>query len=46
VLGIVERAKIDWLVVKWPQPSGAVQRLTDLPIDRYVMIVEGQGIKS
>jgi hypothetical protein len=46
VLGIGERARIDWLEVKWPQPSGGVQRLTDLPIDRYVTIVEGQGVKS
>ncbi len=45
VLGIGKRTKIDWLEVKWPQPSGAVERFTNLPIDRYVKIVEGQGIK-
>jgi enediyne biosynthesis protein E4 len=45
VLGIGERTKIDWIEIKWPQPSGAVERLTDLPIDRYVTVVEGQGIK-
>jgi hypothetical protein len=44
VLGIGSRAKIDWLEVKWPLPSGRVERFTDLPIDRYVTIVEGQGI--
>ena len=42
VLGIGKRAKIDWLEIKWPQPSGAVQRFTDLPIDRYITIREGQ----
>jgi hypothetical protein len=46
VLGIGKGAKIDWLEVKWPQPSGAVERFTNLPIDQYVTIVEGQGIKQ
>ncbi len=43
VLGIGKRTKIDWLEVKWPQPSGQVERFTDLPIDRYITIVEGEG---
>ena len=43
VLGIGKRAKIDWLEIKWPLPSGAVERFTDLPMDRYVTIIEGQG---
>ena len=43
VLGIGTRTKIDWLEVKWPQPSGAVERFTNLPLDRYVTIVEGSG---
>jgi hypothetical protein len=42
VLGIGGRQKIDWLEVKWPQPSGLVSRFTNLPIDRYITIVEGQ----
>ena len=37
------RAKIDWIEIKWPQPSGRVERITDVPIDRYVAIVEGRG---
>jgi len=45
VLGIGARTKIDWIEIKWPPPSAAVERLTDLPIDRYITIVEGQGIK-
>ena len=28
---------------EWPQPSGAVERFTDLPLDRYITIVEGEG---
>ncbi len=41
VLGIGKRSKLDWLEIQWPQPSGAVQRFTGLPIDRYITIVEG-----
>ena len=43
VLGIGKRPKIDWLEVKWPLPSGATERFTDLPINRYITIDEGQG---
>jgi enediyne biosynthesis protein E4 len=43
VLGIGKRTKIDWLEVKWPLPSGATERFADLPIDRYITIVEGDG---
>jgi enediyne biosynthesis protein E4 len=42
VLGIGKRTKLDWLEIKWPLPSGATQHFTDLPIDRYITIVEGQ----
>jgi enediyne biosynthesis protein E4 len=43
VLGIGQRSKMDWIEVKWPKPSTVVQRYTDLPIDRYIALVEGQG---
>ena len=43
VLGLGQRAKLDWLEVKWPKPSNLVERFTELPIDRYITIVEGQG---
>ena len=43
VLGIGSRAKLDWVEITWPQPSGAVERFTNLPIDRYVTLVEGSG---
>src|ERR1700741_4348308 len=43
VLGTGKQNKIAWLEVRWPQPSGAVERFTDLPIDRYITIVEGTG---
>ena len=43
VLGIGKRPKIDWLEIKWPQPGGAVERFTELPVNRYITIVEGKG---
>jgi len=43
VLGLGAAQKIDWLEIKWPSPSGKVQRFTDLPIDRYVTVVEGKS---
>src|SRR6266566_1337025 len=43
VLGLGSRTKIDWLEIKWPQPSGAVERFKDLPIDRYITITEGES---
>ena len=46
VLGLGAATKLDWLEIKWPQPSGAVERLTDVPVDRYVTVLEGKGIKS
>jgi enediyne biosynthesis protein E4 len=43
VLGIGQRPKLDWVEVTWPRPSGATERFVDLPIDRYVTLVEGTG---
>ena len=43
VLGIGKRTKVDWIEVKWPQPSGVTERFTDLPINRYILIIEGEG---
>ncbi|HEX2662340.1 MAG TPA: CRTAC1 family protein [Candidatus Acidoferrum sp.] len=45
VLGIGKHVKIDSLEVRWPLPSGRVETFTDLPIDRYITIVEGFGLK-
>jgi hypothetical protein len=42
VLGLAKHEKLDSLEIKWPQPSGLVQRFTDLPINRYITIVEGE----
>jgi hypothetical protein len=43
VLGVGTAAKIDWVEIKWPAPSGRVERIASPPIDRYVTIVEGKG---
>ncbi len=43
VLGLGKRTKLDWIEIQWPQPSGKTERFTELPIDRYIRIVEGQG---
>ena len=45
VLGIGKRTKIDILQIRWPQPSGSTENFKDLPIDRYITIVEGKGIQ-
>ena len=42
VLGLGKHEKIDWLEIKWPLPSGATQRFTELPVDRYITLVEGE----
>jgi hypothetical protein len=42
LLGLGASKKIDWLEIKWPLPGGKVQRLTDLPVDQYLTIVEGR----
>lgn len=44
VLGLGKAAKLDYLEIRWPQPSGKTERFTDVPVDRYVTIVEGKGI--
>jgi hypothetical protein len=43
VLGIGKRPKLDWIEIRWPQPSGAAERFTDLPLNRYITIIEGTG---
>jgi hypothetical protein len=44
VLGLGTVVKVDWLEIKWPAPSTRVEKITNLPVDRYVRIVEGKGI--
>jgi hypothetical protein len=46
VLGLGKRTKVDWLEVKWPEPSGTTEKLTALPIDKYITIIEGEGVQK
>jgi hypothetical protein len=46
VLGIGSATKIDKLEIQWPQPSGKAETFTELPVDRYIIIVEDEGIKK
>jgi len=43
VLGLGARRKIDCLEIKWPLPGGSTQRFTDLPVNRYITIIEGEN---
>jgi hypothetical protein len=43
VLGVGKRKQVDWVEIKWPLPGGKTERITNLPIDRYITVVEGQG---
>jgi hypothetical protein len=43
VVGLGQQKRLDWLEVKWPEPGGKTERFSDLPIDRYIKIVEGEG---
>lgn len=44
VLGLGRATKLDLLEIRWPLPSGKTERFTDVPVDRYVTIIEGKGI--
>ena len=42
VLGLGAASRVDSLEVRWPRPGG-VERFQNLPTDRYITIVEGEG---
>jgi hypothetical protein len=42
ILGLGSATKIDYIEVRWP--SGTVDKLTNVGINRYVKIIEGQGV--
>lgn len=41
ILGLGAATKIDSLEIKWP--TGKIEKFTNLPIDQYIKIVEGQS---
>jgi enediyne biosynthesis protein E4 len=44
IVGLGNVDQLEWLEVRWPLPSGRVERFTSLPVGRYIRIVEGKGI--
>ena len=44
ILGLGDAAKLDELTIQWAPPSNRVDKFTDLPVNRYVRIVEGKGV--
>ncbi|HEU0094759.1 MAG TPA: ASPIC/UnbV domain-containing protein, partial [Vicinamibacteria bacterium] len=44
ILGLGAATKLDWLEIQWPAPSGRAERFTDIPVDRYLTVIEGKGI--
>ena len=40
--GLAKRAKVDSLEITWP--SGQVDRLKDVPVDKIIAVKEGAGI--
>jgi enediyne biosynthesis protein E4 len=43
VIGLGSAAGVDYIEIKWPSPSGLVERFAGLPADRYSTVVEGSG---
>lgn len=44
VLGVGKADKIELLEIHWPAPSSRVERISNVPLNKYVRIVEGKGI--
>jgi hypothetical protein len=43
VIGMGTATTLDYLEITWPKPSGRKERFENLPIDRYITIIEGKG---
>src|SRR5207245_2213249 len=42
ILGLGSATQIDYVEIRWP--SGKVDKLSKLPINRYIKVVEGEGV--
>jgi hypothetical protein len=40
------KAQIDWLEIQWPRPSHRVDRIIAPPMDRYLTVSEGGGMRA
>jgi hypothetical protein len=43
ILGLGQATRVDWVEVRWPAPSGLVERFSGLEPGRYWTLVEGEG---
>jgi hypothetical protein len=43
ILGLGRNPKADSVEIRWP--SGKVDKLSNLPVNTYVRVVEGEGVK-
>jgi hypothetical protein len=44
LLGLGTAAKVDALEIRWP--SGTIDKLSNIPVNTYLKLVEGQGVKK
>ncbi len=44
ILGVGAATKIDSIEIRWP--SGTIDKLANPPLNRYVKVVEGEGVRS
>jgi hypothetical protein len=44
LLGLGASTKIDTLEIRWP--SGVIDKLSNIPVNTYLRVVEGQGVKK
>jgi enediyne biosynthesis protein E4 len=44
VLGIGSAAKVDALEIHWPAPSKQIEKISSVPVNRYISVTEGKGI--
>ena len=44
ILGLGRATKIDFVEIRWP--SGKIDKLTNVPLNTYVKVIEGSGIKK
>jgi hypothetical protein len=43
ILGIGAAPKLDWLEIRWPPPSGRIERHEDVPVDTHITVSEGKS---
>ena len=45
VIGLGSETRLDSVEIQWPGPGGKAERFMNVPVDRYIKIVEGKGIQ-